>query len=88
MEIAIEKLQLMSMMTPKMARQMYVETCEELQYTTWLDPEHRSRRSKMEVYKILNVLCLCPFKLHKTISRINIKFTHQQMRVLLNLTKF
>jgi len=70
MEIAIEKLQLMPMITPKMARQMYVETCEELQYTTCLNPEHRNHRRKTEVYKILNVLDLCPFQLHKTVIRI------------------
>jgi len=75
MEIGIEKLQLMSMMIPKVARQMYVETCKELQYAMWLNPEHRNRRRKTEVYKILNVLCLCPFELHTTVVRINIKFT-------------
>jgi hypothetical protein len=71
MEIAMEKLQLMSMMTPKMARQMYVETCEELQYTTWLNPEHRNRRRKTEVYKIPNVWAhvLIRYK-KKTVIRI------------------
>jgi hypothetical protein len=52
MEIGIEKLQLMSMMIPKVTRQMYVETCKELQYTTSLNPENRNRRRKTEVYKI------------------------------------
>ena len=54
-----------TMITETAKGKMYVETCEELQYKTWLNPERGNRRQKRSAVKYPMSWVYVLFQLHK-----------------------